>query len=120
MEVVYAALAHAARRQILLTVHFWGGAMTAGDIARRFGHSWPTTTRHLRLLTDAGLLIQERSGRARLYRLNKPRLAVASDWLQWFHETPTIAAGAAEGGVGDGSVRVRSATGGAAVGRTKV
>jgi hypothetical protein len=26
----------------------------------RFGHSWPTTTRHLRLLTDAGLLIQER------------------------------------------------------------
>jgi DNA-binding transcriptional ArsR family regulator len=28
----------------------------------RFGHSWPTTTRHLRLLTDAGLLIQERRG----------------------------------------------------------
>jgi hypothetical protein len=28
----------------------------------RFGHSWPTTTRHLQQLTDAGQLIQERRG----------------------------------------------------------
>ncbi len=90
--MVYTALAHAVRRQILLTVHFWGGVMSAGDIARRFGHSWPTTTRHLRLLTDAGLLTQERSGRARLYRLNLARLAVASTWLQWFSKVPTPAA----------------------------
>jgi DNA-binding transcriptional ArsR family regulator len=94
LEIVYAALAHAARRQILLTVHFWGGAMTAGDIARRFGHSWPTTTRHLRLLTDAGLLTQERSGRTRLYRLNAARLAVASDWLRWFEKSPADVAAA--------------------------
>jgi DNA-binding transcriptional ArsR family regulator len=92
LEIVYAALAHAARRQILLTVHFWGGVMTAGDIARRFGHSWPTTTRHLRLLTDAGLLTQERDGRARLYRLNAARLGVASAWLQWFDKSPAAAA----------------------------
>jgi len=88
--VVCAALAHAARRQILLTIHFWGGVMSAGEIARRFGHSWPTTTRHLRLLTDAGLLTQERNGRARLYRLNVARLAVASDWLLWFTKAPEI------------------------------
>jgi DNA-binding transcriptional ArsR family regulator len=92
LEDVFSALAHASRRQILLTVHFWGGAMSAGDIAARFGHSWPTTTRHLRLLTDAGLLIQERRGRARLYRLNSTRLAVASEWLDWFKATPAAAA----------------------------
>jgi DNA-binding transcriptional ArsR family regulator len=84
VEAVFSALAHPARRQILLTVHFWGGAMSAGEIARRFGHSWPTTTRHLRVLTDAALLLQERQGRARLYRLNRCRLAAASDWLSWF------------------------------------
>ncbi len=117
LEVVYAALAHAVRRHILLTVHFWGGTMTAGDIARRFGHSWPTTTRHLRLLTDAGLLTQERSGRVRLYRLNVARLAVASDWLEWFHRTPATAAGGAEPRVDAGSIRGRAV--GAAVGRGK-
>jgi DNA-binding transcriptional ArsR family regulator len=92
LEDVFSALAHAARRQMLLTIHFWGGAMSAGEIAARFGHSWPTTTRHLRLLTDAGLLIQERRGRARLYRLNSERLGVASEWLGWFNTAPAVAA----------------------------
>ncbi len=119
LEVVYAALAHAARRQILLTVHFWGGSMTAGDIARRFGHSWPTTTRHLRILTDAGLLSQERNGRARLYRLNAARLAVASDWLEWFHKTPAMAAGDTPSRVEAEPVSGRAVVGGAVVGRSK-
>lgn len=48
------ALAHPARRQILLTLHFCGGEATAGYIAQRFAHAWPTTTRHLRGLEDAG------------------------------------------------------------------
>ncbi len=32
-ETVFAALAHAARRRILMTVNFEGGEMTAGAIA---------------------------------------------------------------------------------------
>ena len=88
VESVFAALAHPARRQILLTVHFWGGAMRAGDVARRFGHSWPTTTRHLKVLVDAGLLAQERVGRARLYRLRRDRLRVVEDWFAWFDKKP--------------------------------
>jgi hypothetical protein len=47
------ALAHPARRQILLTVYF-RGEMSAGQIAGRFAHAWPTTTRHLRVLESAG------------------------------------------------------------------
>lgn len=84
VEQVFAALAHPARRQILLTVHFWGGSMRAGEVAGRFGHSWPTTTRHLRVLEDAGLLTHERAGRTRTYRLNKRRLEIARDWFNWF------------------------------------
>jgi DNA-binding transcriptional ArsR family regulator len=84
IDGVFAALDHAARRQIVMTVHFWGGSMTAGEIAGRFGHAWPTTTRHLSVLTEAGLLSVERCGRTRVYRLNRARLKVMSDWLDWF------------------------------------
>ena len=84
LELVFAALAHESRRQILLTVYFWGGEMTAGEIAGRFGHAWPTTTRHLRVLTDARLLTVEPRGRSRVYRLNQARLRVVEEWLAWF------------------------------------
>ena len=60
------------------------GAMTAGDIAGRFAHAWPTTTRHLGVLVDAGLLTQERLGRNRVYEVNRERLALLKEWLAWF------------------------------------
>jgi DNA-binding transcriptional ArsR family regulator len=85
---VCSAIAHPARRQILLTVHL-RGAMTAGDIAGRFAHAWPTTTRHLRVLVDAGLLVQERQGRHRVYRVDHARLGLLTEWLAWFAEPPT-------------------------------
>jgi DNA-binding transcriptional ArsR family regulator len=88
LESVFAALAHPARRQILLTIHFVGGAVSAGDIAKRFAHKWPTTTRHLRVLEEAGLLSQERVGRQVLYRLERSRLELAKEWLKWFDHNP--------------------------------
>jgi DNA-binding transcriptional ArsR family regulator len=88
LELVFSALAHPARRQILLTVHFWGGTMCAGDVARRFGHSWPTTTRHLGVLVDAGLMTQERLGRTVRYRLRRDRLRIIEEWLGWFEKAP--------------------------------
>jgi DNA-binding transcriptional ArsR family regulator len=84
LEAVFAALAHPARRQILLTIHFRGGAMTAGEIAGRFAHAWPTTTRHLRVLEAAGLVRHDKVGRARVYRVDRARLDVVADWLAWF------------------------------------
>ena len=59
--------------------------MTAGDIAARFHCSWPTTTRHLRVLEDAGLVSVEKRGRERVYKLESKRLLeVAGGWLDWF------------------------------------
>jgi DNA-binding transcriptional ArsR family regulator len=84
---VCSAIAHPARRQILLTVHL-RGAMTAGDIAGRFAHAWPTTTRHLRVLVDAGLLTQVRQGRNRVYAVDHARLALLKEWLGWFDKPP--------------------------------
>jgi DNA-binding transcriptional ArsR family regulator len=87
LDVVCSAIAHPARRQILLTIQL-RGAMTAGDIAGRFEHAWPTTTRHLRVLESAGLLRHERQGRNRVYQVDHERLGLLSDWLRWFGHAP--------------------------------
>jgi len=84
LDQIVAALGHPARRQILLTIHFRGGSVTAGVIAARFAHKWPTTTRHLRVLEEAGLLRHEKRGRERHYTVDKERLALVSEWLNWF------------------------------------
>ena len=90
-EAIFTALAHPARRRILISLNFVGGAMSAGAIAALFGHAWPTTTRHLQLLEAAGVLAHERQGRTRIYRLVPARLALARDWLGWFERDPVTA-----------------------------
>ena len=83
-ELVFGALAHAARRRVLLTIFFNGGSMTAGEIAAVFDHAWQTTTRHLRVLEKAGLLTQEKQGRMRVYTIQRKRLELVRDWLSHF------------------------------------
>lgn len=86
LDAVFAALSHRARRQILMTLYFRGGWMTAGDIAKRFEHAWPTTTRHLKVLEEAGLVTCERQAQARLYRVAVDKLKVIEGWTQWFRK----------------------------------
>jgi DNA-binding transcriptional ArsR family regulator len=90
-ELIFTALAHPARRRILISLHFGGGEMTAGAIANLFAHAWPTTTRHLQLLEGAGLIRAERRGRSRHYLLDRGRVALARDWLGWFDKDPITA-----------------------------
>jgi DNA-binding transcriptional ArsR family regulator len=85
-ESVFSALAHAARRRVLLTIFFNGGSMTAGKIAAIFQHSWQTTTRHLQVLETAGLITHERQGRKRIYRIQRKRLELVRDWLAHFSQ----------------------------------
>ena len=89
LQVVFNALAHPSRRHILLVLRFRGGEMTAGEIAARFGCSWPTTTRHLGILEAAGLVHVEKRGRERVYRLDRDHLTrVAAGWLKTFATEP--------------------------------
>jgi DNA-binding transcriptional ArsR family regulator len=86
IDAVFGALAHPVRRLVLLVLHFRGGSMPAGDIASRFSCSWPTVSRHLRLLAQSGLVEVAAQGRNRLYRVNYELLnGVAGGWLGWFH-----------------------------------
>jgi len=87
-EAVFNALAHPARRRVLLAVYFNGGSMTAGEIAAVFAHAWQTTTRHLQVLEAAGLLTHEKQGRMRIYRIEKKRLELVKDWLEHFFKAP--------------------------------
>jgi DNA-binding transcriptional ArsR family regulator len=83
---VFAALAHPARRQILLSVHF-RGTCNAGDIARRFECSWPTTSRHLSTLVESGLLEMQRRGRERVYSANSDLLhGLLQQWSEYFRK----------------------------------
>ena len=63
-------------------------AMTAGEIAELFDHSWPSTSRHLRLLEAAGIIEHERRWRRRLYRINRQPLKLVTEWLAWFYWDP--------------------------------
>jgi DNA-binding transcriptional ArsR family regulator len=84
-DSVFAALAHPARRQILLSVHYRGSSK-AGEIADRFECSWPTTSRHLATLVSSGLLTVEVVGRERIYSANARRVQeVLSKWAAYFN-----------------------------------
>jgi len=82
---VFKALAHQSRRNILTVLQARGGAMTAGDIVGRFSFAWPTMTRHLQQLEQAGLITVDKISREQYYTLNKDRLnSVVNNWFKWF------------------------------------
>lgn len=87
IDEVFKALSHEARRHILVVLNARDGKMSAGDIARRFSCSWPTTTRHLRQLENAGLVKTKKEGREQIYYLETSKLnTVVGDWLNWFNK----------------------------------
>lgn len=56
----------------------------------RFDCAWPTTTQHLRVLEQAGLVTITMRGRERVYHLQAGRLhAVAGGWLARFGSLPS-------------------------------
>lgn len=82
IEAVFFALAHEARRHIVLLLSHTGDELPSGYLAKRFHHSWPTTTRHLGVLEKAGLVVVERRGRSSFYRLDRQRVErVIGGWL---------------------------------------
>lgn len=64
----FRALADETRRKILRLLR--DGPLTSGEIADRFDSSWPTISRHLAVLREAGLVVTERHGQEIRYELN--------------------------------------------------
>lgn len=84
-DKVFKALAHASRRSILMVLRARGGSMTAGEIVSRFSFSWPTITRHLQQLEDAGLINIDKISREQYCTINHEHLTkTVNKWLKWF------------------------------------
>jgi len=79
---VFEALANPVRRGILAALHDHGGPLSSHDIATRFEISWQGISRHLRILTAAGLVDCDVRKNERAYTLNRRGLQqVAGRWI---------------------------------------
>jgi DNA-binding transcriptional ArsR family regulator len=82
LDKVFNALANPTRRGILAALHDRGGYLSSHDIAQRFEMQWQAVSRHLRLLTEAGLLECDVRRNERAYTLNRSQLRrVAGRWV---------------------------------------
>jgi DNA-binding transcriptional ArsR family regulator len=73
------------RQQILMLLS--RERLNVGKLAERIHLSRPAVSHHLKLLMDAELLVQERVGRERVYRVDAARCRAFSDELRAFIET---------------------------------
>ena len=77
-------LGDSTRRAILERLR--GGPLSVAEIARDLPVSRPAVSQHLRVLKEAGLVSERRSGTRRLYRLDLNGLATLRAYLDSFWE----------------------------------
>ncbi|HTP24446.1 MAG TPA: metalloregulator ArsR/SmtB family transcription factor [Anaeromyxobacteraceae bacterium] len=76
---VFNAIAEAHRREILDVLV--GGERPVGAIVDELAISQPQVSKHLRVLSEVGLVRCRAEGRRRLYRLNPTCLRPLHDWV---------------------------------------
>jgi len=82
LDTVFAALADPTRRAILQMLLEDDMAVT--DVAEPFEMSLAAISKHLGVLTAAGLITQEKRGRVKWCKLEPDALKAASVWMQGF------------------------------------
>ena len=82
LDTVFAALADPTRRAILAMLLEDDMAVT--DVAEPFEMSLAAISKHLAILTRAGLISQEKRGRVKWCKLEPDALRDASVWMQGF------------------------------------
>ena len=84
MDDAAAAISDPVRREIMMRLR--ARMMSAGEIADCFDISRPAVSRHLRVLRECGLVVDEVRGRQRLYRLDTAPLEPLEAWLAQLHD----------------------------------
>jgi DNA-binding transcriptional ArsR family regulator len=69
IENALEAIANPRRRQILRLV--WDSERSAGELAGVSDVSWPAVSQNLRVLKEAGLVVERRAGTRRYYRADR-------------------------------------------------
>jgi DNA-binding transcriptional ArsR family regulator len=81
---VFNAVGEARRREILDTL--LAGEKAVGTIVDDLSLSQPQVSKHLRVLSEVGLVTSRADGRRRLYRLEPERLRTFHDWLAKYEQ----------------------------------
>jgi DNA-binding transcriptional ArsR family regulator len=82
---VFNAIAESRRREILDALI--GGEKAVGTIVSDLSLSQPQVSKHLRVLSEVGLVTCRAEGRHRLYRLEPTRLRPFREWLTKYEQT---------------------------------
>lgn len=82
----FVALADPVRRDLVVMLSRRPARVV--DLTAEQAISRPAVSRHLRLLSEAGLVTAEDRGRERHYRLERSGLAVVADWLAELQARP--------------------------------
>ena len=88
IDQVFAALADPTRRAILAMLLEDDMAVT--DVAEPFDMSLAAISKHLTVLTNAGLISQEKRGRVKWCKLEPDALRDAAIWMQGFGQFEAI------------------------------
>src|ERR1022692_3679359 len=81
---VFNAIAEAHRREILDALR--AGEKAVGAIVDELSISQPQVSKHLRVLSEVGLVTCRAEGRRRLYRLEPARLRPFHEWLAKYEQ----------------------------------
>src|SRR5215831_14870411 len=81
---VFNAIAETRRRDILDTLS--AGEKAVGTIVNDLSMSQPQVSKHLRVLSEVGLVTCRADGRRRLYRLEHAYLRPLHDWLAKYEQ----------------------------------
>ncbi|MFJ3044815.1 ArsR/SmtB family transcription factor [Herbaspirillum chlorophenolicum] len=84
LSTTFAALADPTRRAILARLA--QGEATVSDLALPFAISAPAISKHLRVLTRAGLITQGRDRQFRPCRIEPAQLKQAADWTLQYRQ----------------------------------
>ena len=79
---VFQAIADPTRRAIIALVAFQ--AMTPGAIADKFDSSRQTISKHIQILAECELLMQQQNGREIYYHFNAKRMKEIADFIEPF------------------------------------
>lgn len=81
---VFQALADPVRRQILTLVAVQ--ALSLNQVADQFAISRQAISKHVKILSECGLIVMVPQGRERICQLQPEKLNNVSDWLSSFHK----------------------------------
>lgn len=81
---VFNAIADRHRREVLDTLI--AGEKAVGEIVTDLSLSQPQVSKHLRVLSEVGLVTSRAEGRRRLYRLEPARLRPLREWLAAYEQ----------------------------------